>query len=348
MSYPESSNETDVWLARVADHLKQNRYGTHTPDYLAKVKYFLSYLLSENLTVHNVQPSDVRKYLDTLRPKRKSGRNTLPSKGLRIPHRAAINMLMRLVHGHWPLAPVAKSKQARCREKLIGGYDAWMRDLRGLAERTRSIRCAEARSFLEWLGERRSQMKLTSFTVVDLDAYVRSRASSMRRRSLQSLTGNLRIFLRYLHGLGMIPDLGSTLIGPRVYAFEGMPSALRAEEIDKVLYCTRQDHKPSACATTQCCFYCRPTDCARGRSLDCVWRTSIGHMIDCEYAISKQAHTRSYHCFERRARHSLNTCVGVVRRRASVRSLCMSRHRIEPSMAACCTRRCGGASERPA
>ena len=245
MSYPESSNETDVWLARVADHLKQNRYGTHTPDYLAKVKYFLSYLLSENLTVHNVQPSDVRKYLDTLRPKRKSGRNTLPSKGLRIPHRAAINMLMRLVHGHWPLAPVAKSKQARCREKLIGGYDAWMRDLRGLAERTRSIRCAEARSFLEWLGERRSQMKLTSFTVVDLDAYVRSRASSMRRRSLQSLTGNLRIFLRYLHGLGMIPDLGSTLIGPRVYAFEGMPSALRAEEIDKVLYCTRQDHKPS-------------------------------------------------------------------------------------------------------
>ena len=244
MSVPESSNERDVWLTRVADHLKQERYGTHASDYLAKAKRFLDYLPSKNLTVHTVQPSDVEKYFDALRSRRKSGRKGLPSKGLRIPHRAAIHMLLRLVHGHWPLAPVPGSKQERFRDNLIVEYDAWMRDLRGLAERTRSLRCAEARRFLAWLGERGSEGQLASITVADIDAYVQSRASSIRRLSLQGVTSNLRIFLRHLHGSGRIPDVGSALIGPRVYAFEGIPSALRAEEIDKVLRCTRQDRRP--------------------------------------------------------------------------------------------------------
>jgi integrase/recombinase XerD len=145
---------------------------------------------------------------------------------------------------YWPLAPVAGSEQERFREKLVDEYDAWMRDLRGLAEKTRSIRCTRARRFLEWLGERGSQEQLTSITVAEIDAYVRSRAASIRRRTLQGLTSNLRIFLRYLHGSGRISDLGSTLIGPRVYAFEGIPSALRSEEIGKVLRCTREDRRP--------------------------------------------------------------------------------------------------------
>jgi site-specific recombinase XerD len=183
MFHPESSDERGVWLTRLADHLKQERYGTHAPNYLAKARRFLGYLPSENLTVHNVQPSDIEKYLDALRPQRKSSRKALPSKGLRIPHRAAIHMLMRLVHGQWPLAPIPRNEQERFREKLIGEYNTWMRDLRGLAERTRSIRCTETRRFLEWLGERGSQEQLASITVADIDAYIQSRAS-LRRRTL--------------------------------------------------------------------------------------------------------------------------------------------------------------------
>jgi integrase/recombinase XerD len=201
-------------------------------------------LTSENLTAHTVQPSDIEKYLDALRPQRRSRRKAPASKGLLIPYRAAIHMLLRLVHGQWPLAPVARSEHERFRDQLIGQYNAWMGDLRGLSEETRSMRCAEARRFLDWLGERSSQEQLASITVADIDAYVKSRASSIRRRSLQGLTSNLRIFLRHLHGIGRIPDLSSALISPRVYAFEGIPSALRAEEIDKVLHCTRQDRRP--------------------------------------------------------------------------------------------------------
>jgi integrase/recombinase XerD len=244
MSHPEFSTESAVWMSQLSDHLKQHRYGTHAPDYLAKAKYFLNYLPSRNLTIHTVKPSDIEKYLGALRPKRRSARMDPSLQGLRIPHRAAIHMLLRLVHGRWPLAPTPKSRLERFRADLIGEYDAWMRDLRGLSAGTRVIRCTEARIFLEWVAGHGRPKQLAHITVADVDAYVQSRASSMRRQSLQGFTSNLRIFLRHLHDSGKIPDLSSTLIGPRLYAFEGIPSTLRAEDIDKVLHCTRKDRSP--------------------------------------------------------------------------------------------------------
>jgi integrase/recombinase XerD len=244
MSHPESSNENFVWMSRLTTHLQQHRYGTHAPDYLAKAKYFLNYLPSKNLTLYTVKPSDIEKYLGALRPKRRSARMDPSLKGLRIPHRAAIHMLLRLVHGRWPLAAVPRSKLECFRADLIGEYDAWMRDLRGLSVATREMRCTEARIFLEWLGDDGAK-QLAYVRVADVDAYVQSRASSMRRQSLQGLTSNLRIFLRYLHGSGRLPDLSATLIGPRIYAFEDIPSTLPAADIDRVLDCTRTDRSPA-------------------------------------------------------------------------------------------------------
>jgi site-specific recombinase XerD len=243
MYVPESSNDHEFWLTRIADHLKQERYGTHAPDYLAKAKYFLSYLPSENLTVHNVQPTDIARYLNALKPRRRVSGKASPSKGLRIPHRAAIHMLLRLVHGRWPLAPAARNKTERFHEVITGEYNAWMRDLRGLAESTRSLRCVEARLFLQWLGERGGQEQLPFITVADLDAFVQSR-SPLRRQTLQGVTSNFRIFLRHLHSSGRIPELASAVVSPRIYAFEGIPSALQPDEIAKVLRCTRQDRRP--------------------------------------------------------------------------------------------------------
>jgi integrase len=66
----------------------------------------------------------------------------------------------------------------------------------------------------------------------------------LRRQTLQGVTSNLRIFLRHLHSSGRIPELASAVVSPRIYAFEGIPSALQPDEIDKVLRCTRQDRRP--------------------------------------------------------------------------------------------------------
>jgi integrase len=51
--------------------------------------------------------------------------------------------------------------------------------------------------------------------------------------------------LRYLHGSGRTAlDLSSTVIGPRIYDDEQVPSALRPEEVQAVLETTRLDCSP--------------------------------------------------------------------------------------------------------
>jgi site-specific recombinase XerD len=163
---------------------------------------------------------------------------------MRITYRSAIHLLLRLVHGRWPMAPIATCERERFRDQLLKEYNTWMKDLRGLSESTRSSRCAEAVRFFEWLGERSSSGQLASIAVADIDAYVKWRASSLQRQALQSATQHLRSFLRQLHDGGWIPDLASAVVSPRVYKLEGIPSALRAEEINKVLQCTRRDRRP--------------------------------------------------------------------------------------------------------
>jgi site-specific recombinase XerD len=202
-------------------------------------------LRSENLTVHTVQPLNIATYLNTLRVQRKARkRKAMPSKSTRITHRSAIHLLLRLIHGRWPLAPIARCGRERFRDQLVSEYDAWMRDLRGLSESTRRVRRAEALRFIEWLGDRSSPEHLPSIAVADIDAYVKWRASSLQRQGLKSATQHLRSFLRQLHRRGLIPDLSSAVISPRAYTFEGIPSALRTEEIEKVLQYTRQDRRP--------------------------------------------------------------------------------------------------------
>src|SRR4029077_11764877 len=52
-------------------------------------------------------------------------------------------------------------------------------------------------------------------------------------------------FLRYLHGSGRTAlDLSSTVIGPRIYDNEQIPSALRPEEIQTIVAATRPDCSP--------------------------------------------------------------------------------------------------------
>jgi site-specific recombinase XerD len=117
--------------------------------------------------------------------------------------------------------------------------------LRGLSQVTVSDRGAEARRFLDWLGYRAARGELADLTPVDVDAYVKDRAGSLRRRTLKGLATNIRSFLRWLHMTGQTTrDLSSTVLTPSLYAFESIPSALRAQEVRKVLATTRKDCTP--------------------------------------------------------------------------------------------------------
>jgi hypothetical protein len=67
MPISELSDDHDVWLTRLSDHLKEERYGSCARAYILRTKRFIGYLQKKALSVHAAQPSDVEKYLHTLR-----------------------------------------------------------------------------------------------------------------------------------------------------------------------------------------------------------------------------------------------------------------------------------------
>lgn len=242
MSDPTSSNDT--FLQQLTAHLKREKYDcVVVQNYTAAARRFLQYLDSKRVAVDCVQCSDVECYLTALRffrsCRKRRGR---VSNGLRKLHRSAIHMLMRVVHGQWPIPQPLTTECEVLHSQIIGGYDAWMSDLRGLATETRSDRRAEAGRFLKWLRESGGKNKPAALTVANIDAYVQWRGAPVRRTSRKSITINLRSFLRHLHFARITErDLSAAVIGPTLYAYEDIPSALRAEDVQKVLKVTRRD-----------------------------------------------------------------------------------------------------------
>lgn len=244
MSNSKSSN--DLWLTQLIDHLKNERYSRCVArNYSAAVKRFLDYLARSGLSVESVQLSEVEHYLAALRLRRRfRNRRGRATNGLRKLHRSAIHMLLRLIHGQWPVVKTPASERELLHSQIVSEYDAWMSELRGLAAETRADRCAEAHRFLKWLEET-GKDGLAAITVADIDAYVRTHGASVRRTTCKGMTVKLRSFLRHLHLSGRTGrDLSTAVIGPTLYAFEGIPSALRTEDTEKVLQATRSDRSP--------------------------------------------------------------------------------------------------------
>ena len=213
----ELSVNHDMWLTKMADHLKGERYSREGKYYVEIARRFLLHLETQRLTLHGVQPSDLAKYLRGMKRLGRFARRTNLSEGQRQYCRAALHMLLRLVHGKWPPAAVPATEQERFHFNLIKEYDSWMMKLRGLRPKTCCKRCASALRFLEWFGERHKQKDLGLITVADIDAYIQWRVRSLRRASKRTVTVHLRSFLRYLHSAGRIPDLASRVLAPSVY-----------------------------------------------------------------------------------------------------------------------------------
>ena len=225
-------------LAVLQDHFREEHYGHGAVcNYPVAVRRFLRALERRGQTVGSVTPTDVDHHLDSLRCRRHRG--PFPDHSRRM-HRAAIRMLLRLVRGRWPPEVVPTAAHEIAEREIVGAYDAWMRELRGLAASTRRQRRTEAYQLLQWL---RDQGKtLATLTVTDLDAYVVRRSTSMRRTSIAEMASTLRSVLRYLHGSGRMPaDLADEIQGPPIYALEGIPSTIRLDDVQRALQATRLD-----------------------------------------------------------------------------------------------------------
>jgi len=118
--------------------------------------------------------------------------------------------------------------------------------------------------------------------VSKIDAYVKSRSVFRRSRaSLKLATIDLRSFLRYLKVSGRIErDFSEAVVGPKCYKLEGVPFALQANEISRVLEAARADHSPMgrrdyAILTLLATYGLRACEITRLRLEDIDWKNGV-------------------------------------------------------------------------
>ena len=229
-------------------YLRSERYSASIRRaYLPLAQRFLDYLESETLALETVSALELEEFLRwELRSFRKRhGRSPRHPRRWRWRYTRAVHKLGCLLPGQWPVAAAPATALEAFHRDIVQGYDTWLREMRGLAPVTRSKRVTQALQFLTALGPSGDREDLKQLNVRDIDAYIQERCIGLRRASIEDCTGGLRDFLRYLHGSGRsVFDLSGSVIGPRIYDYELIPSALRAEEVRKVLEVTRQDLSP--------------------------------------------------------------------------------------------------------
>lgn len=278
MPDPLSSNE--ALLATLEDHLNREHYSSRTAGHhLATTKKFLVFLDKQRIAVSVVQPTTVERYLDSAqrRYRRVYGHPPQPERWRRA-QTAGIHMLLRLVRGHWPPAPKPATSFDLFTREIANAYANWLAELRGLAPETVAGRLDEARRLLGWLGTREA---LAIVSVDDVDTYMKSRAGSMRRASIKRIATDLRGFLRWLYATGRTQrDLSTAVVAPTLYAFESIPSALRPQDVDKILSTARQDRTPKgirdfAILTLLANYGVRAGEIASLRLDDVDWRKEV-------------------------------------------------------------------------
>jgi integrase/recombinase XerD len=281
MSTQTSSNE--LLVEKLRAHLNAEGYSARVQRwYPARARHLLDYCDTKALAIEAINSVHVAQFLRRqYRLFRKRHGESPPFQRWRHRYTGAIYMLLRLVHGRWPMPdPPATALEAFHRE-LVDDYDTWLRDVRGLHEQTRTKRTTYALRFLMSLGSGADEAGLAGLSVRDVDAYIKQRCAGLRRASIEDCTVCLRDFLRHLHRRGRTAcDLSATVMGPRIYEHEDIPCALRAEEVQRVLEVTRRDARAIglrdyAILMLLASYGLRATEIVRLRLEDIDWRRDV-------------------------------------------------------------------------
>jgi integrase/recombinase XerD len=232
-------------LSRLDAHMKANGYAASTRGiYACDAKHFLTYLEKWHIPFESVTVNDVERHLscELRRYCRRHGNTPISPQRWCVMQTCGIHLLLRVVLGQWPLPKVPSTPHGAVRQQIGREYAQWLITFRGLATETVSHRFDEAGRFLEWLGERINSAQIAELTSNTIDAYLTFRAPPLARRSLKLMASDLRCFLRFLYSTGRTAhDLAPFVIAPKLYAFESLPSALRAEDVRAVIERARHD-----------------------------------------------------------------------------------------------------------
>jgi len=281
MSVPISIDE--MLIEKLLAHMKAEGYSLWVQRwYPALVRHLLDYCNSNVLAIETIRSVHVTRFLRRrYRLFRKRHGASPPFAKWCHRYTGAINMLLRLVHGAWPVPEPPSTALEAFHRELVDSYDAWLRDLRALCAETRTKRTTHALRFLTFLGPRADKKSLVRLSVREIDAYVGHCCSGLKRASIEDRTVCLRDFLRHLHRRGCTAsDLSGTVIGPRIYDHEGIPSALGAQEVQRVLEVARGDLSPTglrdyAILMLLATYGLRAAEIVRMRLEDIDWRRNV-------------------------------------------------------------------------
>ncbi|MBP0625391.1 site-specific integrase [Cupriavidus consociatus] len=214
----------------------------------AVARKFLRYIEQRGLAIAAVQPAHVTMYLrcELRRFGRRHGCTPRSLEHWRASHTAGIHQLLRMATGKWPPAPQAGSASEALCQRLCDEYERWLDDVRGLAFDTIHDLVEEARRFMHWYLDRAMSVDdLRRLSIVDIDGYMQARSGSLRRISRKSLAQRLRCFIRFAYATGRISrDFAASVVAPKLYAYESIPSTLSQQQIDAVLRICRADRSP--------------------------------------------------------------------------------------------------------
>jgi site-specific recombinase XerD len=240
--------QRNALISRFEEHLARARYSaTATKRYLAVARHFLKYLEGGHVPIDAVQPLHVTKYLtrELRQFARRHGHAPVSVEHWRGSHTAGVHQFLQCIVGHWPPSTAASSPYEAFCQALCTEYAQWLRERRGLEVKTISERAAEAGRFLSWYGERNEAGTLAAVVIADVDAYLQTRAPSLRRVSRKGVAQRMRCFLRFVHATGRTErDLALCVMAPTLYAFESIPSALSPAQVDAVMQTSRNDQSP--------------------------------------------------------------------------------------------------------
>jgi integrase len=213
---------------------------------MTAARHFLADLEARHVDIDTAQPAHVELYLQqALRRYRRRHGRAPGYKSWRRLQADGIHMLLRLAQGRWPPVVTAIEPAEEFRREICEAYAQWMASLCGRSPGTVLARYGEAGRLLDWLGERATRQTLATLSFLDVDAYMKDRARSLRRPSLRQAASNIRGFLRWLHNTQQTAhDLSTGVISPPIYTFESIPSAVRAEDVKKVLAVAQEDRTP--------------------------------------------------------------------------------------------------------
>lgn len=229
-------------LAELEAVLADQRYHRRAiSNYCRCARRFLDYLEWQEIQVEDVTETLVLTYISHASGLLRKRHGQLGPYQHPIP-RSGIDALLRLAQGQWPPAPKAACAAEAVRFAICNEYATWLHEARGLAAASIKVLIWEARHFLTWQLEQNGDNSLTSLRVDDIDRYMDLRAPKLTRKSLSAVANRLRSLLRHLHRVGRTAiDLSPHVIGPRIYAYEGVPSILERDEVAAVLRAVGKD-----------------------------------------------------------------------------------------------------------